>query len=279
MALDVKGNMGLMGMLPQKSRRLKALPDMAAEAGSLGEEGWSELAGLVLEAEIQDQIREQGERERRERKRVSQEKEKESQEWHGTWLGVEGKGSEPEVEIELNVSMNALARRLGVRTQDLITVRDQIAEEVWLKKRMERVTRLEMVRSRLSNWSELEYLATAELIDRFANGRIVETNEIAGIAQLAARMTQVERDKGRDGTGNVQVNLQLNNVNSSSPNGDLPGAGHLGKINLSISGRTARQLAQPMIRKDEGFLDSIEMLGAKDVPSLVQKTNEGESDE
>ena len=71
--------------------------------------------------------------------------------------------------------------------------------------------------------------------------------------------------------------VQINNVNRDMPNGDLPGPGSLGTITLSLSKRVANQLALPKKEDVEGdrFLDSIEMLGARDVPSLLTTDADG----
>lgn len=89
----------------------------------------------------------------------------------------------------------------------------------------------------------------------------------------------MERFKtGSDGSG-TQLNVQINNVQSQSPNGDLPGPGQLGTIKFNISHRTMKQLESPRVDSGEKYLEGIEMLGADDIPDLVTRISQDNTDE
>src|ERR1044072_1294238 len=94
---------------------------------------------------------------------------------------------------------------------------------------------------------------------------------------LGERLIQMHENKGKNQVqlpgpnqaGSVGIDIQINNVVNNQPNGDLPGAGHLGFINLTLSNRVHEQLKEPASERTRRFLDTIEMLSAKEVPEIL----------
>lgn len=236
-----------------------------------GEGEWSQLADLILEAEIKDEIQTGILQEMAIRKAK----------------GEGGNGLIQYVE-PIRASLQALSMRVGASVDELLDVKASIDSELWLQKRWERAVRLEQIRTRLSSYEELTTIAVEKLKEGVTLGRIRETGELIAVANLGERMTLMAQAKNGPGQGNGHtangeqtVNLQINNITSSSPNGDLPGPGSLGVINLTLSSRVHKQLtSQAPIdpeATEERFLNQIEMLSAKEIPELLEE-REDEND-
>lgn len=255
--MDVKGmkmsmQQAMESFMPAKEgphRMISVLPKMEGDW-----DDWSQLAGLILEADIKDGIEglQVEIRQRREREKAIE----------------SGKELLPiqDEEISPHRHMMALAERMGTPVDDLFAIKTRIPEEVWATKKMERMVRLESVRMRLQNWSELEHLAVQALMHRIETGRIVDDTTLLTIANTAARVTQVPKV----GTGvGGDVNVQINQI-GATPQGDLPGPGHLGPITLTLSRRTVQQLSTDRVVSETSYLESIEMLSSNDVPDMIK---------
>ena len=223
---------------------------------------WSQLAELILDAEIKDEVA-AGVMEQR----ILQDRQRKIE-----------FGQEVPDEIVLPKSdshMRALAMRVAISIDMLEAIREDIDSDLWSQKKLERVIRMEIIRNRANNWEEIEAIALEKLKLRIEHTSIDES-ALLQIASQANRMNQVANLRSEPASGG-NVMVQINNVNRDMPNGDLPGPGSLGTITLSLSKRVANQLALPKKEDVEGdrFLDSIEMLGARDVPSLLTTDADG----
>ena len=216
---------------------------------------WSQLAELILEAEIQDEIA-TGIQQQRE---INAAKERGEQ------------GLVPRVE-PVTSSMKALSLKVATGLDELAGIKECISEELWQTKKLERVVRREQIRNRLTNYAELEFIAIQRLIEQVENGKVTTPGELIAVAHLGAKMShlsQLQAESVRQNASHgVSIDMQINQISSSHPNGDLPGAGHLGTIKLSLGSRVRSQLeaAIPMDKSEAGsYLEGIEMLTAKEV--------------
>jgi hypothetical protein len=225
---------------------------------------WSRLADLILDAEIKDEVA-AGVMEQR----ILQDRQRKID-----------FGQEVPEEVVLPKSdshMRNLAMRVAISIDMLEAIREDIDPDLWSQKKLERVIQMELIRNRANNWEEIEAIALEKLKLKIEHTSIDEST-LLQIASQANRMNQVSnlRSEPASGGGN-NLMVQINNVNRDMPNGDLPGPGTLGTITLSLSKRVASQLSLPKKADIEGdrFLDSIEMLGARDVPSLLTTDADG----
>lgn len=235
---------------------------------------WSQLAELILESEIKDEIA-NGIQEARAR--------------------VVWESDTPETRGELvlpartEVAFKSLALKVGIDADTLTEIRDSIDPILWQQKKLERVIRQEQIRNRLSDYAELEYIAIRRLIEQTENGKITAPGELIAVAHMASKMSHIGGIRGdsqmdsKNGSTGVSIDMQINQVTNVSPNGDLPGPGSLGTIQLRLSHRVKNQLEASLPDSDSGeesFLDGIEMLTAKEVQKeLLTIDHEKESDQ
>lgn len=157
----------------------------------------------------------------------------------------------------------ALAARLNTTIAELLEIRGLIDPVAWGNRKLRKLIEMERIRTRLNNWDTLEMLALDKLVVSVREGRINSANELLAVASAANRAAR--RNDGPM-SNHPSVNIQINQTNSASPNGDLPGAGMVGRVELTLSRRTVKQLESK--KEEVKFLDTIEMLGVKDVTTL-----------
>jgi hypothetical protein len=223
-----------------------------------GEDQWNDLADLILEAEVRDDLRYAIQVEMGIQKAKAAAK--------------EGPIEPPEMTRD---SMNELAIRLCCPVGDLDATKALISNEMWDQKKLELVIRREQVRNRLGDTEELLYLAQMKLKERLVNGHIKETAELIMVGQFAERSLAVAHGKQQNGgTGagsdSVTVNLGVQVNNGQQP---LPGAGDLGVINLRLSQRVRNQIEHEPLKDpfdpQAQFLNRISMLTPKEIPELI----------
>lgn len=164
-----------------------------------------------------------------------------------------------------NRHMISLAIRLGTTVASLNEMKAMHDPEEWETRKLERFVVQERIRTRAKGWQELEMLTMERLVANVEAGVVTDTNELLGIATVAARMNAAAA--GTSGTQEQEKELTM----TISPSGDLPGAGNLGTIKLTLNHRVKRQLeSEPRNQDGDRFLDSIEMLSAGDVPEMIK---------
>lgn len=216
---------------------------------------WSRLAETVLEAEIKDDV-EYAIQEEVARRR------------------------DEAIPNRENRHMRNLAITYATTMEELIQVKDTVSEEVWEQKRWERLVRMQQIRERVNNYDLMATLAMEKIVERIESGHIKESAELLGIIAMSERQAAAIRggfsgsDEASGRAGQSGINIQINNAFGKVPNGDLPGAGNLGYINLSLSHRIVQQLGQVRDEnsetESENYLNTIEMLKADEVPLLLQ---------
>lgn len=265
MGMDIEGAMKIMGMTPgAKSLRTPILPKNDDFSD------WSQLADLILEAEITDEIATGVAIQRA----ILEAKDK----------GVEGLIEKP---APVENSMKALSLKVATGVEELIEIKNAIDQSLWQQKKLERAIRREQIRNRLSNYAELEFISIQRLIEQVENGKINAPGELIAIAHLGAKMSHLSQlradsmSENRNGQipGGLSIDMQINQVTGNHPNGDLPGAGHLGTIKLSLGSRVRSQLEAAIPERDSrtGYLSGIEMLTAKEVQNdlLASRDDQG----
>lgn len=238
----------------QKPKSVRILPPREA-----GVWAWSQLAELVLEAEIKDDV---------------------ATRFRNAGLIQQAKIETGEGIVTLpepvSDAMFALSIRVASDMEELHAVREAIPEEVWMEKKFERLVRTERVRNRLGMYEELAYLCAERLLEKVESGQIRDPETLQGLAIIAEKLTLQAQSQKHSGIGMQAggVNVQINNINGNQPNGDLPGAGSVGTITMTLSSRIREQLSSPIIDPSDPsqrFLQRVEMLTAKDIPSLLRE--------
>ena len=174
----------------------------------------------------------------------------------------------------------ALANALGVMAEDLedvvVQVEAAFGDGIWnlliLSGRTELALESKAIRS--SRWDHLEALAVSKLVTLVERGAVKNASELLAIAATANRATRHSPNGDnaeRGGASQTQGGITMNIFGGGNvPKGDLPGAGDLGTIQLSLSSRVKRQLAAP--KSDEArVLQDSKMLNAEDLRGLVRR--------
>lgn len=175
--------------------------------------------------------------------------------------------------------MIALAERLRTDVGELQGIAEQISQDVWYQKRMEKLLEIEQLKQRGFNWDKLEGAAVNKLLQIMITQKVSlgETLAIARVANTATRRGSsaggaiVEEKTRGDSQQNLQVNIFGQPV-ANQPETTLPGAGSIGKITLQLSQRTVTQLGQGKVIEGEksNLSESVEMLGTDDLKELIE---------
>lgn len=176
-----------------------------------------------------------------------------------------------------SVPVQTLAKQLKSEVGELRTIFEGAPKEQYTIRRIEKILeRQEM--SRIGyNWSSLESSVLQKLSHLVRSNAIRASGDLLAIAKTANSAIRRGNTTGvpqmtEKPTQPGGLNLNVNQFNGVS----LPGAGSLGRIELSLSQRTIDQLSRDrtLDLKAERLDERIEMLGANDVPELTKKADD-----
>lgn len=253
-ALD---GLSLEDMLAGKKRKVFSVPGTPGTGGE-----WSQLAELILDAEIRDEVF-----------NLNQE---------AAWTEARKKREnsslpllDPEVENQIpdfksRNNILRLAGNLGTDLETLDGIKSLTPQAEWESRKMERVVRLEKIRGVLNDWQELEFLAVQKIKDNINNGLTKDDATLLAIANMAIRTGQMEKSRlvVSQQNSNTMIGISIES-NQSVPMGSLPGPGQVGTVNLTLSHRVFKQIEGTVDKERGSFLDSISMLTASEVPELL----------
>lgn len=179
------------------------------------------------------------------------------------------------------MEMQALAKRLRLKISDFEEIVVYTTEAVWNRKRMKRLLEIESTKMRGYKWDHVEHATLAKLEALVDGGKIVKPSELLMIAATANRAQRrgsglQEAPVNQNGPNqNVQVNIF--GQPSANQATDLPGAGHVGTVKLSLSQRTIKQLSEERTIDSTDYQrlhDRAEMLEPKDITELTKMADD-----
>lgn len=171
-------------------------------------------------------------------------------------------------------SVLALARRLRTSVPELIAVVDATNPIEWAAKRFDKLLERESLRKSGYSWDRIEHAALLKLTRLVETNRINTASDLLAVAKVANSATR-NRNAAPSGGINVQINNNMGGQSGDHP--ELPGAGSLGTIQLTLTQRTVRQLGQERVIDGEStrLSESAEMLGPSDIPELSRMSDKG----
>lgn len=181
--------------------------------------------------------------------------------------------------------MQALAKRLRLKVADFEEIIVYSTEKVWNRKRMKRLLEIEASKMRGFKWDHVEYATLAKLEALVDAGKIQKPGELLMIASTANRAQrrgsglQEDQMKNPIPPGGPNQAVQVNIFGQPVPGQatDLPGAGHVGTVRLSLNQRTIKQLSQERVIDSTDYQrlhERAEMLEAKDITELSKLADE-----
>lgn len=168
-------------------------------------------------------------------------------------------------------ALESLARRLRSSVEDFEMIIRMTDPMEFSTKRLERLLQLERIRNRDANWDSVEEGALRKLMGML-DGRGLKVGEILAIASTANRASRTRGGSQVAPTNTMNVQINANGGQAV----ELPGPGGLGTMRLTLSKKTVAQLGQGITIdvEAEKYTDSIEMLGAGDVPVISKLADE-----
>lgn len=178
--------------------------------------------------------------------------------------------------------MKALAKRLKLTIQDFEEIIIYSTEAVWNRRRMKRLLEIEATKMRGYKWDNVEHATLAKLEALVDAGKITKASELLMIAATANRAQRrgsgvQEAPVGNQNGNNNGVQVNIFGQPAANQPTDLPGAGHVGTVKLSLSKRTLNQLSQE--RTIDGveykrLHERAEMLEPKDISEISKMADE-----
>lgn len=176
-------------------------------------------------------------------------------------------------EVWGGTALQELATRLRSNVSDFEMIVEQTDPKVWSKERLNKLLQMEKIRNRDYSWDEVEVVAIGKLAQIVQDPRMTKTAEILAIAQAANRAHRRSGGNQMTPGNNTTINVMNNGGGAEI---QLPGAGHIGTMKLTLSAKTVGQLSKGITidATAEKYTDGIEMLGGDDVPELSKLADE-----
>lgn len=184
--------------------------------------------------------------------------------------------SDPAKEAEMLASGRArLAAKLGCQSSDLQEVVESYGpqwQEMVLEERVRLGTTAVAVRD--LSWDRLETTMLAKLQALADTNQINTLPEILAVAKAANQARRGDRAPQTPSPGN-QMNVFLP---GNPADGVLP-AGHLGRINLSLTPRMVKQIEGQLVPANDRAIDRMQMLSVEDVQRIGDSIDDSARDQ